>query len=99
MSAGHAAHGQPQYHSQTPVIVPTYLTQAILVTLFCCLPFGIPAIIAASKVSNLLYTNQYDEAEVQSRQAKKWVNVSFWCGFGYIAIYLIGIAMAAMADM
>lgn len=86
MPTGYAAQGQSQDHNQVNSNIPTYLTQAILVTLFCCIPFGIPAIIAASKVSNLIYAQRYDEASVQSQQAKKWVNVAFWCGIGYLAV-------------
>src|SRR5438093_12052328 len=33
------------------VAVPNYLIQAILVTLCCCLPFGIPAIVYAAQVN------------------------------------------------
>ncbi len=70
--------------------VPTYLTQAILVTLFCCLPFGIIAIVNAAKVSNLLANSEYDEAEKCSREAKKWVTISFWLGIGIGILSVIG---------
>ncbi|NER07984.1 MAG: CD225/dispanin family protein [Okeania sp. SIO3C4] len=34
--------------------VPSYLTQAILITVFCCLPFGIVAIVYAAQVNSRL---------------------------------------------
>ena len=37
-----------------PDAVPNYLAQAILVTLFCCLPFGIVAIVYAAQVNGRL---------------------------------------------
>ena len=37
-----------------PVQVPNYLVQSILVTLFCCLPFGIVAIVYAAQVNGKL---------------------------------------------
>ena len=35
-----------------PMVIPNYLVQAILVTVFCCLPFGIPAIVFAAQVNS-----------------------------------------------
>lgn len=34
-----------------PVTIPNYLVQAILVTLCCCLPFGIVSIVYAAQVN------------------------------------------------
>src|SRR5437762_2059610 len=45
---------QPQPGSAAPPPaqpIPNYLAQAILVTVFCCLPFGIPAIVFAAQVN------------------------------------------------
>ena len=49
--------------------VPNYLTQAILVTLCCCVPLGIVAIVQASKVNSLLAKGQYGEAARVSARA------------------------------
>ncbi|NEQ72155.1 MAG: CD225/dispanin family protein [Okeania sp. SIO2C9] len=65
--------------------VPNYLTQAILVTLFCCLPFGIVAIVYAAQVNSRLELADLEGAIQASNNAKKW------CWFGFIggAIILI----------
>ena len=52
--------------------VPNYLVQSILVTLCCCLPFGIVAIVSAAKVNGLLASGDYEGAVKASEDAKKW---------------------------
>lgn len=47
----------------------TYMWQSIVVTLLCCLPFGIAGIVNASKVSGLYAAGQYEEAQKASAQA------------------------------
>jgi hypothetical protein len=58
--------------------IPNYLVQSILVTLFCCLPLGIPAIIFASQVNTKLQAGDLDGAAEASQKAKKWC----WWSFG-----------------
>src|SRR4051794_507037 len=41
---------------------PNYLPQAILTTLFCCLPFGVVAIVKSTQVNSLWQTGQSDAA-------------------------------------
>lgn len=81
---------QSGYQTTPPggIFPKTYLTEAILVTIFCCWPFGIPAIINASNVSTAIRTGDYNRAEECSRKAKSWVNTAFWIGivFGIIGI-------------
>ena len=45
MSAGVAAPEQDRYAYARYQNVETYLVGSILVTIFCCAPFGIPAIV------------------------------------------------------
>jgi hypothetical protein len=70
--------------------VPTYLTQAILVTLLCCLPFGIPAIVYAASVSGKLQAGDYEGAKVASDKAKFWSWMSFWFALIPIGIAILG---------
>ena len=42
--------------------VPNYLVPAILVTIFCCLPVGIAAIIQAAQVNGKLQAGDYEGA-------------------------------------
>ena len=68
--------GRPYTH------VPNYLVQAILVTVFCCLPFGIVAIVYAAQVNGKLASGDYTGAVNTSRTAKTWCWVSFGGGGG-----------------
>ena len=69
-----------------PANVPNYLWQAIVATLLCCLPFGVPAIVYASKVNSLTAVGNLAAAQEASRKAKFWCWMSF--GFGLAAILL-----------
>ena len=62
---------QPGYGAQ-PAMPDTYMVWAILVTLLCCLPFGIVSIVKASQVSSLYHQGRYQEAVAASQDAKKW---------------------------
>lgn len=76
----------------------TNLVLAILVTLFCCLPFGIVSIVYATKVEGCFYSGNYMLAKQNSDKAKKWaiagIITSAVCWFLYILlIFIVGIAM------
>lgn len=60
--------------------VPNYLVFAILTTVFCCLPTGIPAIIYAAQVNGKLLAGDYAGAQAASKNAKMWCWVSFGIG-------------------
>ena len=84
-----------------PVVVPNYLVQAILVTFFCCLPFGIVSIIFASQVNTKLAVGDIAGAMESSRQAKLFA----WIGFGVSAfaitcylIFMMLVFMGAIAS-
>lgn len=70
-----------------PPMPKTWLVESILVTLFCCLPFGIVGIVNAVKVDTLYYAGQYDEALYRSTQAKKWIQWGFFVGLAGTIIY------------
>lgn len=55
--------------------IPNYLVQSILVTICCCLPLGIVAIINSAKVNGLVAAGKYREAEEASAAAKKWSTI------------------------
>lgn len=67
----------------------TYMLEAILVTLFCCLPFGIPAIVFASQVDSKYNSGDYQGAQNASNNAKTWYHVALIVGFIVIAIWFI----------
>ncbi len=76
----------------------TWMLESILVTLFCCLPFGIAGIVFASKVSSLHASGKYDEALQASKDAGKWTKIGFFVGIAGIIIYMIiyGATLAAL---
>ncbi len=72
-----------------PVEIPNHLVQSILVTIFCCVPLGIPAIIFAAQVNGKLAAGDVEGAMEASRKAKLWSNWA--CGVGIVTgiIYVI----------
>lgn len=69
--------------------IPTYLWQAIVVTLFCCMPFGIAAIVYAAKVEPLKTAGDAVGARAASNSAKMWVNISVGIGLVFIVFALV----------
>jgi hypothetical protein len=66
-----------------------HLALAIISTILCCWPFGIPAIINAVKVDNLWLSGHQDEACEAAAKAKKWSIVSMVCALVFWIIYVI----------
>ena len=81
----------------SPEHVPTYLVPAILVTIFCCLPFGIVSIVYAAQVNEKLGAGDVAGAMQASNNAKTWMWVSFgvglFAGLGYLSLALFGLAL------
>src|SRR5690554_2029076 len=75
----------------------TWLIESILVTLFCCLPFGIVGIVNAAKVESRFYARDIEGANRSSADAKKWTTISFWIGIAVGVIYLI-VVIAGVAS-
>ena len=77
----------------------TWLAPAILVTLFCCLPFGIVGIVYAAKVSSLFAQGSYDAALQASKSAKMWSLIGMGCGlfigFAYFIFFIFSYMFAA----
>ena len=67
----------------------TWMAESILVTIFCCLPFGIAGIVLAAKVSSLYAAGQYEEAVEASNNAAKWTKIGFFVGLAVMVIYMI----------
>jgi hypothetical protein len=74
-----------------------YLVFAILTTLCCCLPLGIPAIVFASQVNTKFAAGDLAGAMDSSNKAKMWCWIAFGCGLVAMVIWAIfyGVAMAA----
>ena len=79
------AYPPPQPAGQAP---KNYLVWSILVTLFCCLPLGIVAIVKSASVNGLWAQGQYAEAQAAAASAKKWVTWAVVVGLIVNVIYV-----------
>ncbi len=81
--------------NQNPRDIPTYLWQSIVVTIVCCLPLGVPAIVYATKVNSLLLRGDTVGAVKASGSAKLWCWIAFGAGIvgglAYGLLALVGI--------
>jgi len=80
---------------EIPPLKPNnWLWQSIIVTLFCCVPFGIVGIVYAAKVDVLYFNGRYQDAEVASRSARTWTLVALLIGLvaliSWISIFSSG---------
>jgi hypothetical protein len=81
---------QPQPFGQMPNPRPkNWLVESILVTIFCCLPFGIVGIVNAAAVNGKYDSGDYAGALYSSQQAGKWTKIGFWIGIVVIVLYAI----------
>ncbi len=79
-----------QTHDILPPQQPkNWLVESILVTIFCCLPFGIVGIVNAAQVNSKFAAGDHLGALNASKEAAKWVKLGFWIGIGVIALYII----------
>lgn len=73
------------------------LVEAILVTILCCLPFGVVGIIFAAQVNSKQLAGDMEGAEKARREAAKWTKIGFWVGLGWVILvclfyFVIGFA-------
>jgi hypothetical protein len=66
--------------------IPNYLVQSILVTLCCCMPLGIVAIVFAAQVNSKLAVGDVMGAREASAKAKLFTWIAFGLGIAAIAI-------------
>jgi hypothetical protein len=64
----------------------TYLMEAIVATLLCCIPFGIVAIVYAAQVDSKFSAGDYQGAQKAAHSAKTWYHVALISGLVIIAI-------------
>lgn len=90
----------PAYHGNyVAPVIPTYMWQSVTATvvglIFCCflgMPFGIVAIVYASKVEGLRVQGDLFGATIASNNAKTWMILAFVCsalGFAMNVFYLL----------
>ena len=88
---------QHHIHS-TPAIPPSssggappknWLVESILVTLFCCLPFGVVGIINAANVNSKYSSGDFQGAQKASLDAKRWTRIGFFVGIGLATLWFL----------
>jgi len=78
--------------------VPNYMVQSILVTLFCCIPFGIPAIVNASQVETKAGLGDLAGALESSRKARMWCWWAFLPSAVVLGLYLLVAAISIVLE-
>lgn len=89
-----------------PFVVPPkkrdYLIPSILTTLLCCLPFGVIAIVCSVQANSAYSLGNFDEADLKSRQAFRWMIAGVIGVFLVVAVsilaLLVGIVCAALEE-
>jgi Interferon-induced transmembrane protein/zinc-ribbon domain len=82
--------------------VQNYLVFAILATVFCCIPAGIPAIVYAAQVNNKLQVGDVAGAQAASNNAKLWCMISGGLGLAWvvmIALYMVLIMLGVLSGI
>jgi hypothetical protein len=96
-------YGQPEQsagHQSVPPVMPkTYFAEAILVTLFCCLPVGIPAIVKSAQVSGAFAAGNYSLAKQRSAEAAHWAKLSAILGASLMTLYILVGIIAAVSNV
>ena len=81
--------------------VPNYMVPAII-SIFCCWPLAIPAIIFATQVNSKLAAGDTAGAEDSSKKAKMFSFIAIGIGVVIILIYVImlilGVGLSAMGN-
>lgn len=72
--------------------VKNNLVWAILSTIFCCVPFGIVAIVYAAQVDSKLANHDYNGAVESANKSKTWCWVAFGCGLTALIVYIVIVA-------
>jgi hypothetical protein len=81
------------YNQESNIITPlrpkNWLVESILVTIFCCLPFGIAGIVFASQVNSKYDAGDYEGALKASADAGKWTKIGMIVGLILVALNMI----------
>ena len=82
-----------------PPKIENYLVPAILITLCCCQPAGIVAIVYAAQVNSKLAGGDIAGARESARLAKIWSWVGFGCGALLGLIYAIAGGLSSLNNV
>ena len=102
-------HSQQNYTQQPPPgpgsqpFTPTekvknYLVEAILVTICCCLPFGIPAIVYAALSSGKMSSGDIEGAKKMASNARMWCLIGLGMGLLMMVLQSVYFVVVFMAN-
>ena len=92
-AAGTAAPGAP------PMKINNNLILAIVVTVLCCLPFGVVGIVYAAQVNGKAQVGDIAGAQDYARKAKLWSLWGLGIGLGVCVLYGILIFGVGLSEM
>ena len=78
-----------EQQNQKPPRPPSHLALSIIVTILCCLPFGIFGIIQAAGVDAAYNAGKYEEAKRKSKLAKNRCIAGIIVGIIVWVLYLV----------
>lgn len=70
-------------------VISNHIAFAVITTLFCCMPFGIIAIVYSSQVNTKVALGDLEGARLASEKSKKWCIVALCSGIVVGIIYFI----------
>jgi hypothetical protein len=80
-------------------VIPNYLWQAIVCTVCCCVPLGIPAIVYAAQVNSKIAVGDLLGAQNSSKNAKMWCWIAFGVGLAVSLIYTVVSVLVYLVPM
>ena len=77
--------------------VNNHMVKAFLVTVLCCLPLGIVAIIKSSEVNGKLAAGDVQGAQLAAAEADKWANYGLIGCIIFVVLYIMLVVVAGVA--
>lgn len=78
-----------QQENSKPINGTTYLVFAIIATVLCCLPFGIPAIVYATKIDKAQALGDFLGAQSAAKKSKMWSIIAAVSAVVIFIIYIV----------
>lgn len=82
---------EQNFHREMLTPPRNWMLESILVTIFCCFPFGLAGIIFANRVNAKFSAGDEAGALRASREAGKWAGIGFWTGLSIVIIYIVAV--------